>query len=107
MRSSRYFILKFQISPLQVVERRLAHAALFLQLGPTRVESALKAARIYGVKSVLHALKTHQLFGSKLCNAGQRELKTAVSALISIKNGDDCIAACVPHKISCLAKPYG
>ena len=98
MRSSRNFILKFQISLLQVVERRLAHDALLHQLGPTRVESALKAARIYGVKSVLPALKTHQLLGSKLCNAGQRELKTAVSALISIKSGDDGVAACGPAR---------
>ena len=42
--------------------------------------------------------KNSQLFGSKLCNAGQRELKTAVSALISIKNGDDGVAACGPTR---------
>ena len=62
------------------------------------VKCALKAAGIYCVKSVLPALKNHQLFGNKLCNAGQRELKTAVSALISIKSGDDGVAACGPTR---------
>jgi hypothetical protein len=80
MRSSRNFILKLQISLLQVVERRLAHDALSHQLGPTK------------------SGERHQLFGSTLCNAGQRELKTAVSALISIKSGDDGVAACGPAR---------